>query len=146
MKLTSITILYLIVLFFPFHISAQDSTDTDEVQIFLADWQHAEITQVTGDTFRYYKLLADRAWRVLSLWIFTSDSTPLFSVDVTMDYIPALGDGDDWDQVYVAGGTQLFDVFNLGTMKARRLAWIVSGIVPGKLVGIRFKFNNWVTV
>ncbi|OGU63475.1 MAG: hypothetical protein A2W30_03810 [Ignavibacteria bacterium RBG_16_36_9] len=36
MKLTSITILYLIVLFFPFHISAQDSTDTDE------DWEWDE--------------------------------------------------------------------------------------------------------
>jgi hypothetical protein len=122
----------------------QDSTDAAEAQVLLSDWEHAEIIQSGTDTFRYSKMLVDRPWRVLTLWMFTNELVPTFTVDVTLDYIPALEDGDDWDQAYIPGGTQLFDAANLGTMKARRLAWPVAGIEVGKLLGVRFTFNNWV--
>ncbi len=111
--------------------------------VFLSGWQNPNIQAKSGDPDDVFswKVIADRPWTKATFWALGSNSTPDFSFDVILDYVPSIADTDDWDPVVTNSGT--ITVTPTGTKNADLAEFTIAGLVPGTMCYLRYTLNNW---
>lgn len=111
--------------------------------VFLSGWHNPRIAGIDTDPDEIYTWhpIIDRPWTKCTFWALSSASTTDYSVDITLDYIPAIDDTDSWDQALTNSGTLTFTPTAERT--ATLLEFTVAGLEPGKVCYIEFSIGNW---